>query len=57
MIGVTDVTDARADDPVIKTMVSEMSGFFSAFQFLAEILWGEPRQAVRARRTPKRELR
>lgn len=57
MIGVTDRTGARAHDPAIQTMVSEMSDFFSAFRFLAEILWGEPRQVVRVRRTPERELR
>lgn len=34
-----------------------MIGFFSAFRFLAEILWGEPRQTVRVRRVPYRELR
>jgi hypothetical protein len=38
-------------------MVNDMSGFFAAFRFLAEILWGEPRQVVRVRRVPARELR
>ena len=38
-------------------MVSDMSGFFSVFQFIAEILWGEPRQVVRVRRMPDRRLR
>jgi hypothetical protein len=57
VIGITDGTDARIDDAIIQTMVSGMNGFLSAFRFLAEILWGEPRQVVRVRRTPYRELR
>lgn len=34
-----------------------MNSFISTFQFLAELLWGEPRQVVYVRRTPDRELR
>jgi len=55
--GVTDGAGGQIDDFLIQTMVSDMSGFVSAFQFLAEILWGEPRQAVRVHRTPDRRLR
>ena len=57
MTGVTDGVGRQADYEAIKTMVSDMTGFFAAFQFLAEILWGEPRQAVRVHRTPDRRLR
>jgi len=55
--GVTDAVGRQADHFATRTMVSDMSIFISVFQFLAEILWGEPRQAVRVHRTPDRRLR